>query len=88
MALARWHSGTKAQTLEFLLEAKRIFPGISDEISVMEKEEHIIDWDVCVLECRICGSRQTGIVPREMANENNECVNCGNMTADVIEDDE
>lgn len=85
MRCARWHTETKAKTLVFLREIGRNdLLGISDAMAEGEHEDDTHDWDVCVLECRICGHKHTGIVPHEMADTDNECANCGNMTADVI----
>ncbi len=86
MTLARWHTGTKAQTLVFLREVGRNdLAGISDGMAEVEDEQAVTDWDVCVLECRICGHRHTSIVPHEIANKGNQCSNCEAMTADVLE---
>lgn len=88
MTLARWHTGTKAQTLVFLLKLnlkRSDVIGISDGMAEMEDEEAVSDWDVCVLECRICGHRHTAIVPHAFANGGSECSNCQAMTADVVE---
>lgn len=83
MALARWHIGTKAKTLQFIWEIEKQSPDIANMLSGMEDEEGITDWDVCVLECRVCGHRHNAVVPHEMSDENAECYECYQMTADV-----
>jgi len=88
MALARWHTGTKAQTLMFLREASQHFRDIPDLMSEIEDEHNIKEWDVCIMKCRICGARYVAIVPTIMDNDGNECANCRNMTANVIDDNE
>lgn len=85
MTLARWHTGTKAKTLEALRDCKRQSLDIPDLMSGIEDEDNVKDWDLAVLECRICGFREVEIVPCQMNNTDSECSNCGNMTADVIE---
>ena len=87
MAYARWHTGTKAQTLQFLREAERQSPDIPSDMSSIEHEDGINDWDVCVLECRVCGYRFTSVCPNVMSDENSECPRCGNMTADIVCED-
>lgn len=88
MSLARWHTGTKAKTLEALRDCKRQSLDIPDLMTQIEFEDDVKDWDLAILECRICGYRHLVVVPFEMDNENNECINCGNMTADVLEEEE
>ena len=86
MYKARWHTGTKAKTLQALRDCKRLYPDISDLMSEIEDEQDVKDWDFAVFECRICGHRHTAVVPCQMSDTDNECDNCGNMTADVAEE--
>ena len=85
MTLARYHTGTKADTLLFLQECDRQDAEIPGLMSEVEVEQDVTLWDTAVLECRICGKRSLAVVPTQMQNEDNECHVCGNMTADVIE---
>jgi len=87
MTLARWHTGTKAQTLAFLREIGKQYDGMSDDMAAVEHDDQIDDWDVAVLECRICNARQTAVLPSGGAAENQECHKCGHRTADVAEID-
>lgn len=88
MTLARWHTGTKAKTLQAIRDCERQNPDISDLMSEIEDEDGVKDWDFVVLECRICGHRHTAVVPCQMDDTDNECDNCGNMTADIIEQED
>lgn len=81
--LARWHTGTKAETLVFVEAVRRPLEGLADGMAEIEDKDGSVDWDVCILQCRICGHRHTAVVPHEMANNDNECCECGYMTADV-----
>lgn len=84
--LACWHTGTKAQTLEFLRTCERQDIDIPDLMSQIEDEDDVDDWQVAVLECRICGQRQVSVLPTGGVLEDCECPKCKNMTADVIEE--
>jgi len=86
MALAEFHTGTKAETLLFLKEADRPLEGISDLMSQIEDEQGVKEWKVCVSECRICRARYVTVAPDIMANEDHECESCGSMTSCVIEE--
>lgn len=62
-----------------------------DTVSVMtaiEAEDGINDWQVGIFDCRICGQRQTAVLPAIAIAESVECPNCGNMSTDPIEYDE
>jgi len=83
--LACWHTGTKAQTLEFLKDCDRQSEDISDLMSQIEDEDKVSDWQVTILECRICSKRQVVVLPVGGPLEDAECSTCGCMTADVIE---
>ncbi len=85
MSLARWHTGTKAQTLAFLREIGKRYDGMSDDMAAIEHDDRVHQWDVAILECRICATRQTAVLPVGGKGEDRECPRCGNMTADVVE---
>ena len=87
MSLSRWPTGTKAETLIALRKGgAQLYPQLSDLISKIEDEYDVRNWDVAILECRICGYKHLAVVPSEMDDDDNECQNCGNMTADVVEE--
>ena len=88
MKLARWHSGTKAQTLLVMRNGGIGLQDVSDSMAWVEDTEDVKNWDICISKCRICGGEQVDIVPHEMIGLNTECNNCGNMTADVIEQED
>ena len=88
MSLSRWHTGTKAKTLIALKEGgATLYPELSDIMSQVEDKNDVKDWDITLLECRICGHRHLVVVPYEMSDVGNECLNCGERTADVAEEE-
>lgn len=90
MALALWHTGTKAQTLKALKDSDRLHPDLASEMTEVEQEDKINDWCLCVLQCRICSHKQIAITPSEAIKLglDFDCANCGNMSCDIIEEDE
>lgn len=83
------HTGTKAQTLMFLREVRKLKSDAADDMSYIEHEDRIDDWCVGLAECRICSVKQTTVFPSSVKSlDDFQCVNCGNMTADIVFMDE
>lgn len=52
----------------------------------MSEECDDVLWKVAMVECRICGHRHISVYPDNIKEEENqECTNCHNMTAEPIE---
>ena len=85
MGLCITHTGTKAETLAVLKANRILYPDMSDLMSKIEFKDGITDWQVAIFECRICNHKFTVVYPVGGCNEDVECSNCGNMTADIIE---
>lgn len=91
ISYACWNTGTKAQTLVFLKEIGRDdVATVINDLAAIEQEDNVDDWDTAIMDCGICGHRQTTVFPHNADADSFECHSCRNMAARpvIIDEDE
>jgi hypothetical protein len=89
ISYACWNSGTKAQTLVFLKEIGRDdVVAIINELAEMEQEDNVDDWNVAIMDCSICGHRETSVFPHGSDADVFQCHECYSMAARPVVIDE